>query len=787
VNGPHGERAWRVGPVRLAPSAILARGHLGLVVLLAGVAGLLYGLLPRSAGASSGTITECTETQLRADVSAGGSYTFTCSGTIVLTSALLVSKEVSLTATPPNAVTIDGFNPAGGQPKPGTVDRIFTVANGGSLELTGLDLSYGLVSAAPVSTPTQGKIGMVGCLNSRFGYEGGECGSLASAATHYGENGSMPSTPGGNGQNAPAGGSAIGGCMLIEAGGSATLTGDTISACSAQGSSQKWLPGTGPSFGTEGVPGYEQGLGGFGGEGGYGSPGFEGGKRETASGIPGFCEGVFGNAPSAGGIGGGGTHGGNGGNGSEGGAGFGGAIYDAGSLTVSETKFLQDSALGGQGGAGGNGGGGGGGGSGAQGGSEVVEEGKEGGAGGVGFESCHEVSETYYEGGNGTEGSYGGDGGNGGNGGAGEGGAIYARGYLAITASSFSSDTARGGNGGTAGLGGGGGQGGRGGTTGAPRVNNVPAISGGVGGNSGDGGNAGNSGNGGESEGGAVFYATGATGTLPDSATVFEKDNVLAGSICAGGGETATSCDTTGGPAGIPGNGGESTPCPIIDNRYQCPEAPEGAKGQPGAAGTIGHTGHTEGVDVAGAPGSGESPAKKPGGGTGGGSSSGGNSSSGSTGGGGSSGGGSGSNTNTTPPTPHAGTASASGNSISTSVSCTGTPGQSCSVTATITAQETLNGGKVTAVTSRKSKHQKVRHVTVTLGTVTATIAVGSTRKLTVSLSGAGLRLLSSRHLLPVRFTVTSPLAGAAKAGTAPSLLEQTNLTLRAAHPKGKH
>jgi len=793
-----GEQDWHPGRVSPASSATLvtfagsgvqvysrARRYLGLVVLLAGVAGLLYGLLPRSAGATSGTITECTETQLRADATAGGSYTFSCSGTIILSSALLVSHEVSLTAMPPNAVTIDGYNPAGSQPKPGAVDRIFTVANGGSLELTGLDLSYGLVSAAPVSTPTQGKIGLVGCLNSRFGYEGGECGSIAPAATNYGENGSAPSTPGSDGQNAPAGGSSIGGCMLIEAGGSATLTGDTLSACSAQGSSQRWIPYTGPSPGTEGVPGYEQGLGGFGGEGGYGSPGFEGGKRGTYSGIPKFCEGVFGNAPSAGGIGGNGTHGGNGGNGSEGGTGFGGAIYDAGSLTVSETKFLQDSAIGGQGGAGGNGGGGGGGGAGAQGGSEVISVGKEGGAGGVGFESCHEVSETYYEGGNGTEGSYGGDGGNAGSGGAGEGGAIYARGYLAITASSFNSDAAIGGNGGTAGLGGEGGQGGGGGTTGAPRVNNVPAISGGVGGNSGDGGNAGNSGNGGEAEGGAVFYATGATGTLPDSATVFEKDNVRAGSICAGEGETAAACDTTGGPAGIPGNGGESTPCPIVESRYQCPEAAEGAKGQPGAAGTIGHTGHTEGVDVAGSPGSGESPAKKSSSGGSGGS---GTSSSGSTGGGGSSGGGSGSNTNTTPPAPHAGTASASGNSISTSVGCTGSAGQSCSVTATITAQETLNGGKLTAVTSRKGKHpSKVRHITVTLGTVTATIAAGSTRKLTVSLSSTGLRLLSSRHSLPVRFTVTSSLAGAAKAGTAPSVLEQSNLTLRAAHTKGKH
>jgi hypothetical protein len=47
---------------------------------------------------------------LCADVTAGDGYTFTCSATIVLTTALLVSHEVSLTAAPPNTVTIEGFS-----------------------------------------------------------------------------------------------------------------------------------------------------------------------------------------------------------------------------------------------------------------------------------------------------------------------------------------------------------------------------------------------------------------------------------------------------------------------------------------------------------------------------------------------------------------------------------------------------------------------------------------------------------------------------------------------------
>jgi len=741
-------------------------------VLLAGVAGLLYGLLPRSAGATSGTITECTETQLRADATAGGSYTFSCSGTIILSSALLVSHEVSLTAMPPNAVTIDGYNPAGSQPKPGAVDRIFTVANGGSLELTGLDLSYGLVSAAPVSTPTQGKIGLVGCLNSRFGYEGGECGPLPLTPTNFGEAGSTPGGPGGNGGNSPTGGSSAGGCILIEQGAAATLVGDTLSGCAAEGSSQKWLNGTGPHPGTEGIPGYEQGIGGFGGEGGDGSSGFPGGRRAKGVGHE-LCVGEAGEAPTPAGAGGDGTNGGNGGNGSEGGAGRGGAIYDAGSLIVQETTFTSDRAVGGDGGAGGNGGRGGNGGNGAEGGEEWVTV------------NCGESESGFsYPGSDGANGSYGGDGGDGGAGGTGEGGAIYAQGYLAITDSAFHSDLASGGGGGTAGLGGEGGQGGSGGQAGdLEGGNGLEDKSGGNGGASGDGGNAGNSGNGGAALGGGVFYATGSTGALPDAASVLTGNVVNGGSICDHYPATSEECGTAAGPGGHPGAGGRSTPCKNVQAERECPEAPAGAHGNLGAAGVIGVMGIAEGEDVFGAPGSGEPPAKNPGGGSsnGGGSSSGGSSSGGSSGG-------SGSSANTSTPTPHAGSASASGNSISTSVGCTGTAGQSCSVTATITAQETLNGGKLTAVTSRKGKHpSKVRHITVTLGTVTATIAAGSTRKLTVSLSSTGLRLLSSRHSLPVRFTVTSSLAGAAKAGTAPSVLEQSNLTLRAAHTKGKH
>lgn len=51
-------------------------------------------LFPLAASAASGQITDCNdETQLRADVNAGGAFTFACSGTITLTTPLVVTKR----------------------------------------------------------------------------------------------------------------------------------------------------------------------------------------------------------------------------------------------------------------------------------------------------------------------------------------------------------------------------------------------------------------------------------------------------------------------------------------------------------------------------------------------------------------------------------------------------------------------------------------------------------------------------------------------------------------------
>jgi hypothetical protein len=100
-----------------------------------------------------------------------------------------------------------------------------------------------------------------------------------------------------------------------------------------------------------------------------------------------------------------------------------------------------------------------------------------------------------------------------------------------------------------------------------------------------------------------------------------------------------------------------------------------------------------------------------------------------------------------------------SGTSAGASVSCTGAAGSSCTVTLTLSVTETLSGNKVIAVSASKHKPKKTKR-TVVLGTTTVKLAAGKTKTVTVSLNGAGKRLLKSRHTLSVRLTA-SQKAGA--------------------------
>jgi hypothetical protein len=103
------------------------------------------------------------------------------------------------------------------------------------------------------------------------------------------------------------------------------------------------------------------------------------------------------------------------------------------------------------------------------------------------------------------------------------------------------------------------------------------------------------------------------------------------------------------------------------------------------------------------------------------------------------------------------GPARVTGGAATVRVACAGTTGAQCRVTLTLSAFELLHGHRVVAVTATGSAHR--RHRTVILGTTRATLAAGRSGAETVTLSGAGRRLLAARHRLTAELSVTQTLA----------------------------
>jgi hypothetical protein len=328
-------------------------------------------------------------------------------------------------------------------------------------------------------------------------------------------------------------------------------------------------------------------LGGHGGEGGWGNQGGSGGN-----GAVGGAPTMAGQQPGPGGNGNDGGNGGDavdgadagdggdGNDGGDGGAAKGGGFYiAAGVITITQTSFLQNTAMGANGEDGGDGGRGG---SGGLGGGAV-----QGGRGGAGVHGGNGGN-----GGNGGGGGKGGDGGkagNGGNGGDGLGGAIYlAGGSLSITKGSFN-NSVTGGNGGNGGGGGGGGPGGSGNVGGGGNNGGVGSAggqggnggNGGSGGTGGNGGDAGHPGNGGNGEGGDIYVAAGSLSIANASLTGGSAKGGKAGTIGAPG---ALGDGGFGLPGGVAGPGGPGN----------TPGAP-GKAGNAGANGIFGSAGKTVG------------------------------------------------------------------------------------------------------------------------------------------------------------------------------------------------
>lgn len=456
--------------------------------LLSGVGLFLVG--PTSAGATTPTpITDCSNaTGVDAAVATGGDYVFTCAGAITVND-LTVDTDVSLNANG-NAVQIFG----------GGTNHTFDVESG-TLTLTGILVTGG--RATGDSTPVAGMAGTAGDTGST-----GTAGDTSNSGegTDGGTGGA--GTAGTNGTaGASATGVAQGGGIYIAPGAGAdlysvTLNGDTaVGTAGANGGNG----GAGGNGGWGGAPGSNSGTvlsggnggpaanGGDGGAGGDGSDAQGGGVYVSAGATLSAVSSTFESDSAVGGAGGGGGNGGMGGQGGEGGAyGFdpppsagngavggqggasgsggsaqGGAIYNAGTVTLSNDVFHSNSATGGAGG------------------TNFYEEyyylnsfnyhgnGGQGGAAGPGtpYDYGNEISAP-------GNGGNAGAGGAGGAGGPAAGGAIFSPGNIQWTGGSLMTNSAKGGAGATAGDGG--------------YVQSTP----GTGGNGGDGGNGGNAVNG---------------------------------------------------------------------------------------------------------------------------------------------------------------------------------------------------------------------------------------------------------------------------------------------------
>jgi PKD repeat protein len=552
-----------------------ARARLVLSALAACLAAAALALSPGLVGAQSDQQpVACSEESFANAVAAGGAYEFDCTSgpqnSVLLTRELVVTKNVSFTV---KAGT--------GRPPPSIVapapKRAFRV-DGGTLTLEGL-LVVGGDAGGPPAPACNPLTGIAGCdgVNGKGGEPGGDWDTGASGSD------GMPGTPGGDGL---PGEPTKGGCMFVGTAGAVVLREVTVSNCFA--------------YGGAGQPG---GHGGLGGNGGQARDG-----KDGATCAPESCP-EGGATPSEGGpggSGGAGAGGGNGGNGGAGGDALGGAIYNAGTLTVVNAKFTKNLASGGRGGGGGTGG----------------FAGAAGGGGRGGRNSCGFTGACPGDGGDGggpggCTGS-GGHGGNGGSGGDAKGGAIYNAGHLTVTGTSFSENAARGasttdrrsgyrsyperGQGGAAGFGCFGGGGGAG--TGGSGVWDGSAYSGhkdgkgAPGGSSTAGGNGGNGGDGGDGLGGAVFNG----GLMDPPANVTNSGNAVEAGIAFDQCDPPRPCIAGPGGDGPPGGAGGQHGTygpPETEGGYGTPTyASAGADGRDGSAGSEGTDGVAAGPDI---------------------------------------------------------------------------------------------------------------------------------------------------------------------------------------------
>ena len=93
------------------------------------------------------------------------------------------------------------------------------------------------------------------------------------------------------------------------------------------------------------------------------------------------------------------------------------------------------------------------------------------------------------------------------------------------------------------------------------------------------------------------------------------------------------------------------------------------------------------------------------------------------------------------------------GMSASVPLSCSGTAGELCKMTLSLTVTETVKGAKLIAVSAAKSP--KLTKKVLLLGKATVTVRAGQAKTIKVTLGAAGKRLLARQHHMEVKLTVT--------------------------------
>jgi hypothetical protein len=434
LDAPGARHRWRRWAARLLLLGAFLAANLG---------------LGSSASAAANLITDCAHAYgpgtIGAAVAAGGSWTFSCGDTGQAYFVSFGPGDGPLHVTKP--VSIDS-GPYAVALEQGLPERLFNVTAGSLTLRKGTGCCFSLVGGQAYGRPAQdgapGVDGGSGANGTSTSPDAGS-GSPGTAAT--------PAPPVGPSSNGD------GGCIFVGPGTTVRLSGISVSYCSATGDpGGNGAPGGrggDGGRGWDGAYGASQGSNGTGANGADGSAGATGGEglggaiynagtlvvaggtfaHNIAQGGNGGSGGMGGPGGQGGGMhdvydygGYAGADGGTGGDGAragDGGAARGGAIYNAGHLSVSGVAFSSNTVKGGHAGASG---------------TALAAAGGSGGPGGGGEpgypESC--PGDAIHPGGPGGNGGNGGKGGSGGNGGDASGAAIFSSTEtLAVDATQF--------------------------------------------------------------------------------------------------------------------------------------------------------------------------------------------------------------------------------------------------------------------------------------------------------------------------------------------------------------